>query len=87
MGGALALDAALTAPEMVAGLVLIGTAGSGSLEPDLETLDEATQDAVRVLIAAGSDVDAAASAHTRLWPTVRVCARGASFRPGSTARP
>lgn len=38
MGGALALDAALTAPEMVAGLVLIGRAESGSPEPDLQEL-------------------------------------------------
>lgn len=67
MGGALALDAALAAPERVAGLMLVGTAVSGAPQPGLADLDPATQDAVRALLAAGDDVEAAARAHTRLW--------------------
>ena len=39
MGGALALDAALLAPEQVAGLVLIAPAVSGAPEGSLESLD------------------------------------------------
>lgn len=35
-GGGLALDAALLAPDRVAGLVLLGTAVSGAPEPDLD---------------------------------------------------
>ena len=35
-GGGLALDTALTAPDRVAGLVLLGTAVSGAPEPDLD---------------------------------------------------
>ena len=50
MGGAVALDAALTAPERVAGLVLIGTAVSG--EPDEDGLDAPTQRLVDALQAA-----------------------------------
>jgi pimeloyl-ACP methyl ester carboxylesterase len=42
MGGGVALDAALAAPERVAGLVLIAPAVSGDPEPDDETVIAAT---------------------------------------------
>ncbi len=50
MGGGVALDAALTAPELVAGLVLIAPAVSGSsefeLDPDTSRLDRLLDDAI-----------------------------------------
>lgn len=42
MGGEVALDAALEAPERVAGLVLLAPAVSGDPEPDEETYNAAT---------------------------------------------
>jgi pimeloyl-ACP methyl ester carboxylesterase len=51
-GGGLALDAALTAPDRVAGLVLLGTAVSGApepeLDPDTQRLDHLWDEAIAV---------------------------------------
>ena len=50
MGGGLALDAALTAPELVAGLVLIAPAVSGGsefeLDPETSRIDKLLDDAI-----------------------------------------
>lgn len=43
MGGLLALDAALTLPDRLAGLVLLAPAVSGSPDPEPEALDAATR--------------------------------------------
>ena len=67
MGGALALDAALAAPERVAGLVLIAPAVSGSPSPD--ALDEHTarlDEAIDAALAAG-DPDLVNRLETWLW--------------------
>src|SRR5215213_9276003 len=67
MGGALALDAALVAPERVAGLVLIAPAVNGQPEPD--TLDPDSMRIVGGLESAGAagDVDELARLHAWLW--------------------
>lgn len=67
MGGALALDAALTVPERVAGLILIAPAVSGQPEPD--ELDEDTMRIVGSLGAASErgDVDERLRLHAMLW--------------------
>ncbi len=67
MGGALALDAALSVPERVAGLVLIAPAVNGQPEPD--TLDEDSMRIIAPLMEAGEagDVDAQLRLHAHLW--------------------
>ena len=67
MGGALALDAALSVPERVAGLVLIAPAVNGQPEP--EELDPDTMRIVGPLQAAGEagDVDEQLRLHAWLW--------------------
>ena len=69
MGGEVALDAALAAPERIAGLVLLAPAISGDPEPDDEAYDAATD-------GLGSAIDAAWTAgeleecnrlEVRLW--------------------
>jgi pimeloyl-ACP methyl ester carboxylesterase len=69
MGGALALDAALGAPERVAGLVLIAPAVNGQPEPDESQLDEGTMRIVGPLYAAvqAGDVEAQLRLHAWLW--------------------
>ena len=68
MGGALALDAALAAPERVAGLVLIAPAVSGQPEPGRQ-LDADTMRIIGPLIAAGEagDIDEQLRLHAWLW--------------------
>jgi pimeloyl-ACP methyl ester carboxylesterase len=66
MGGGLALDAALEAPEKVAGMVLIAPAVSGAPEPDVDA------DTLRLLelvsrAASSDDLDAANRWETSLW--------------------
>jgi pimeloyl-ACP methyl ester carboxylesterase len=63
-GGSLALDTALTAPERVAGLVLIGSAVSGAPEPELDA-DTAWFD--RMLDAAAGDPKETNRLETWLW--------------------
>ncbi|MBO9532451.1 MAG: alpha/beta hydrolase [Solirubrobacteraceae bacterium] len=69
MGGALAIDAALTFPERLAGLVLIAPAVSGQPEPELEDLDPDSERIIRALIEAmeAGDVDAQLRQHAHLW--------------------
>jgi len=64
MGGALALDTALSAPERVAGLVLIATAVSGAPEP--EELDEDTA-RLDAQFETAEDLDDIARLDARLW--------------------
>jgi pimeloyl-ACP methyl ester carboxylesterase len=67
MGGALALDAAFTAPERVAGLVLIAPAVNAQPEPeDLSELGAATMRIVEQLEAT-DDVDELLRLHAWLW--------------------
>jgi pimeloyl-ACP methyl ester carboxylesterase len=67
MGGALAIDAALSVPERVAGLILIAPAVSG--EPEPATLDPDTQRIIEGLGAAGEagDVGELLRLHAWLW--------------------
>jgi len=67
MGGALALDAALVAPENIAGLVLIAPAVNGQPEP--EELDPDSMAIVGPLQAAGQagDIDEQLRLHAWLW--------------------
>jgi len=67
MGGALALDAALSVPDRVAGLVLIAPAVNGQPEPD--ELDEDTMRIIGPLQEAGEagDLDAQLRLHAHLW--------------------
>ncbi|NAZ84298.1 alpha/beta fold hydrolase [Kineococcus sp. R8] len=67
MGGGLALDAALTAPERVAGLVLLAPGVSGAPEP--EELDPATQRLSDALDAAtdADDVDLVNRLEVQVW--------------------
>jgi pimeloyl-ACP methyl ester carboxylesterase len=69
MGGALALDAALEAPELVEGLVLLAPAVSGAPEPGPEDLDPATLRLAERLEAAGTagDLDELARVEAWLW--------------------
>jgi pimeloyl-ACP methyl ester carboxylesterase len=69
MGGALALDAALLAPEKVAGLVLIAPAVSGAPEPDPDHLDPQTARLVHAIMAAdeAGDLDAVNRHEVHLW--------------------
>jgi pimeloyl-ACP methyl ester carboxylesterase len=52
-GGGLALDAALAAPDRVAGLVVIGTAVSGAPEPELDPASAEFDKLIDAAIAAG----------------------------------
>ena len=67
MGGLVAVDAALTNPGRVAGLVLIAPAVSGAPEP--EKLDPDTQALIDQLRAArrAGDQEELAQVHARLW--------------------
>jgi pimeloyl-ACP methyl ester carboxylesterase len=65
MGGALALDAAVTAPERFAGLVLIASAVSG--EPDPEELDPQMQRGMAAWEAASGDPEAMLRFETQWW--------------------
>jgi pimeloyl-ACP methyl ester carboxylesterase len=69
MGGALALDAALIAPEQVAGLVLIAPAVSGAPEGSLESLDPDTARIIQAIMAAdqAGDLDAVNRHEVHLW--------------------
>ena len=69
MGGALALDAALVAPEQVAGLVLIAPAVSGAPEGSLESLDPDTARIIQAIMAAdeAGDLDAVNRHEAHLW--------------------
>ncbi len=69
MGGAIALDAALLAPDTVAGLVLIAPAVSGAPEDAIENLDPDTRRIVRAIMAAeqGGDIDAVNRHEVHLW--------------------
>jgi pimeloyl-ACP methyl ester carboxylesterase len=67
MGGLLALDAALTTPDRVAGLVLIAPAISGAPEP--ETIEPESEALFEQLVAARqeNDLERRLQLHTRLW--------------------
>ena len=65
-GGGLALDAALLAPDRVAGLVLIGTAVSGAPEPNLDPDTQRFDALLDAAIAAG-DLDEVNRLETWLW--------------------
>ena len=65
-GGGLALDTALLAPDRVAGLVLIGTAVSGSPEPELDP-DTLRFDALLDAARAAGDLAEANRLETWLW--------------------
>jgi pimeloyl-ACP methyl ester carboxylesterase len=69
MGGGLALDAAATAPERVAALVLLAASVSGIPEDPDEELDEATAGLVAALDEAGAahDPEAENRLLMRLW--------------------
>ena len=69
MGGALALEAALLAPEKVAGLVLIAPAVSGAPDPPVETLDADTARLVHAIMAAdeAGDLEAVNRHEIHLW--------------------
>ena len=69
MGGAIALDAALLAPDQVAGLVLIAPAVSGAPEGSLESLDPDTARIIQAVIAAdeAGDIDAVNRHEVHLW--------------------
>jgi pimeloyl-ACP methyl ester carboxylesterase len=69
MGGALALDTALEAPDRVAGLVLIAPAVSGAPETPLESLDPETAQVIRAIMAAqeAGDLDAVNRHEIHLW--------------------
>ena len=65
-GGGLALDAAILAPERVAGLVLLGTAVSGAPEPELDA-DTRRFDALFDQAMAAGDLDEVNRLDTWLW--------------------
>jgi len=65
-GGGLALDAAILAPERVAGLVLLGTAVSGAPEPELDA-DTQRFDALFDQAMAEGDLDELNRLDTWLW--------------------
>ena len=81
MGGALALEAALTVPERIAGLVLIAPAVSGQPEP--ETLDPDTTGIAAQLEAAGDDIEEQLRLEAWLWLDGPA---GPEGRVGGTAR-
>jgi pimeloyl-ACP methyl ester carboxylesterase len=65
-GGGLALDAALVAPERVAGLVVFGSAVSGAPEPELDPAT-ARFDALLDAAIAAADLDEVNRLETWLW--------------------
>jgi pimeloyl-ACP methyl ester carboxylesterase len=65
MGGALALDAAVSAPERVAGLVLIAPAVSG--QPDPAELDPQMQRGMEAWEAVAGDPEALLAFETQWW--------------------
>ena len=65
-GGGLALDAALLAPDRVAGLVLLGTAVSGAPEPELDPDTQRFDALLDAAIAAGN-LDEVNRLETWLW--------------------
>jgi pimeloyl-ACP methyl ester carboxylesterase len=69
MGGGIALDAALEAPEHVAGLVLIAPAVSGAPDLPVEALDPETARLVHAIMAAdeAGDLDAVNRHEVHLW--------------------
>jgi pimeloyl-ACP methyl ester carboxylesterase len=69
MGGGVALDAALDAPERVAGLVLLAAAVSGDPEPDEEAYNAATHGLAGAIDAAWTarDLEACNRLEVRLW--------------------
>lgn len=69
MGGQVALDAALEAPERVAGLVLLAPAVSGDPELDEATLIAATEGLAEAIDSAwtAGDLDACNRLEVRLW--------------------
>jgi pimeloyl-ACP methyl ester carboxylesterase len=81
MGGALALDAALTVPERVAGLVLIAPGVSG--QPGPETLDPDTMAIATQLEAVGDDIAEQLRLEAWLWLDGPA---GPEGRVGGTAR-
>jgi pimeloyl-ACP methyl ester carboxylesterase len=66
MGGALAFDAAVTAPDKVLGLVVVGTAVSGAPWDEFE-VDEVLQQWEQRFAEAGDDLDAQVRLNTWLW--------------------
>jgi pimeloyl-ACP methyl ester carboxylesterase len=85
MGGAIALDAALLAPERVAGLVLIAPAVSGEPEPPPEVLDRDTARLVQAIMAAeeAGDLEGLNRHEIHLWLDGPSSAEG---RVGGAAR-
>jgi pimeloyl-ACP methyl ester carboxylesterase len=69
MGGAIALDAALVAPDKVAGLVLIAPAVSGAPEPSPEHLEPTTARLIQAIMAAdeAGDLEAVNRHEIHLW--------------------
>jgi pimeloyl-ACP methyl ester carboxylesterase len=69
MGGAVALDTALEAPDRVAGLVLIAPAVTGEPQPPVEALDRDTARLVTLIQAAdeAGDVDEVNRHEVHLW--------------------
>ena len=69
MGGGVVVDAALAAPERVAGLVLIAPALSGDPEPDEETVIAATNGLAEAIDAAwtAGDLEACNRLEVHLW--------------------
>jgi pimeloyl-ACP methyl ester carboxylesterase len=69
MGGEVALDAALDAPERVAGLVLLAAAVSGDPEPDEKAYNAATHGLADAIDAAWTarDLEACNRLEVRLW--------------------
>jgi pimeloyl-ACP methyl ester carboxylesterase len=65
-GGGLALDAALVAPERIAGLVLMGTAVSGAPEPELDADTKRLEPLLEKAYAA-RDADEINRLETRIW--------------------
>jgi pimeloyl-ACP methyl ester carboxylesterase len=65
-GGGLALDTALTAPDRVAGLVLLGSAVSGAPEPELDPATERLGTLIDEAMASG-DLEEANRLETHIW--------------------
>jgi pimeloyl-ACP methyl ester carboxylesterase len=66
LGGGLALDTALTAPERVAGLVVLGSAVSGAPDPELDADTQRLDGLIDQATAAG-DLDEANRLETWIW--------------------